>query len=145
MHFGTSCFLNRFGKLEYLGLALEYNHVTTYTDKTRYTSYLVEEAVAALGTRSEGVGEEVKSCVEVETSMSMSIDVMMWQVQRLVVLDIVTETLMEVLRVPRPRVIVSGKKQENEKVSDERRRLLLALNTLCCCSLWRFQSSGTNR
>ena len=42
--------------------------------------------MAALGTRPEEVGEVVKSCDEVETSMSMS---MLWQVQRLVVLDIV--------------------------------------------------------
>ena len=68
----------------------------------------MEEAVAALGTRPEEAGEVVKSCDEVETSMSVSIDVMVWQVQRLVVLDIVTETLVEVVRVPRLRVLVSG-------------------------------------
>ena len=77
--------------------------------KLQYTSYLVKGAVAALGTRPEEVGEVVKSCDgEVETSMSMSIDVMVWQVRWLVMLDIVTETLVEVVRVPRLHVLVSG-------------------------------------
>ena len=64
--------------------------------KLGYTSYLMEGAVAALGTRTlaEEVSEVVESCgSETETSMSMSIDVMVWRVKWVVRLDIITETL----------------------------------------------------
>ena len=67
----ASCFLYRLGNLEYHGMTLEYNRITTYTDKTRYSSYLMEGVVAALGARPQEVGELLSSD-EVETSMSMS-------------------------------------------------------------------------
>ena len=49
--------------------------------KLEYPSYLMEGAVAALGTRTVTVGVSgmVESCgSEMESSMSMSIDVMVW-------------------------------------------------------------------
>ena len=74
--------------------------------------------------------------------------------QRLDSLSFVTETVTcncncnlytgASVRVPRPRVLVSSKKQEDKGVSDERMRLLLTLNTLRCGLLRRFQSSGAS-
>ena len=90
--------------------------------KLEYPSYLMEGAVATLGTRTVTVGVSgmVESCgSEKESSMSMSIDVMVWRVKWVVKLDIITETLAKVGVSPQTARPCLRLEARDEGVSDE--------------------------